>query len=79
MGFCTMIGEYVALPFETEVLGVPVTVESIELCAAEQIVATCRRGVTQQKIGILDLPLPNPAPAGAEWIEAYRRWATGRG
>jgi hypothetical protein len=20
------------------------------------------------------LPLPDPAPEGAEWIEAYRRW-----
>lgn len=79
MGFYTLIGEYVDLPFETEVLGVPVTVERIELCAAEQIVATCRRGVTRQRISILDLPLPKPAPAGAEWIEAYRRWATGRG
>jgi hypothetical protein len=25
-----------------------------------------------------DLPLPSPRPAGAEWIEAYRRWSGGR-
>jgi hypothetical protein len=79
MGFYTMIDNYLALPFETEVLGAPVIGESIELCAAEQIVAICRRGATRQKIGILNLPLPKPAPAGAEWIEAYRRWTTGRG
>ena len=33
--------------------------------------------VTQlrQAIEILDLPLPDPAPDGAQWIEAYRWWA----
>jgi hypothetical protein len=29
----------------------------------------------RQAIPILDLVLPSPAPAGAELIEAYRRWA----
>jgi hypothetical protein len=24
---------------------------------------------------ILDLPLPQPPPGGAEWIGAYRHWA----
>ena len=78
-GFYTMIDNNLALPFETAVLGAPVTVESIELDAAEQILAICRRGATRQRIGILNLPLPKPAPPGAEWIEAYRRWTTGRG
>jgi hypothetical protein len=32
---------------------------------------------SRQRIGILDLPLPDPPPDGAEWIEAYRRWACG--
>jgi len=27
----------------------------------------------------LDLPLPSPPPAGAEWIAAYRHWATHNG
>jgi len=40
----------------------------------DQIVAICRRGRERQSIPILDLPLPAPLPAGAEWIEAYRRW-----
>lgn len=48
-----------------------------EISLAEQLVAICRRGVMRQKIGILELPLPKPVPAGAEWIEAYRRWSTG--
>jgi hypothetical protein len=43
----------------------------------EQIVAICRRGRTRQSIPILELPLPDPRPAGAEWIEAYRSWAVG--
>lgn len=74
MGFATMIGDNLALPFETEVLGIPVTVEGIDISAPEEIVAICRRGTKRQKIGIVHLPLPKAVPAGAEWIEAYRRW-----
>jgi len=40
-----------------------------------EIVAICRRDPVEQAIGILDLPLPEPPPDGAEWIEAYRHWA----
>jgi hypothetical protein len=40
-------------------------------------VAICRRDKIRQKIEILDLPLPTPAPAGAEWIAAYRHWRRG--
>ena len=71
----TMIEENLALPFETEIIGVRVTVESVDLSRAEEIIAICRRGAKRQAISILDLPLPNPPPAGAEWIEAYRLWA----
>jgi hypothetical protein len=60
------------------VLGVPVLVERIDLNEAEEIVAICRRGRNRQALPILDLPLPTPSPPGAEWIEAYRRWAHGR-
>jgi hypothetical protein len=42
------------------------------------IVTRCLRGHERQSIPILDLPLPKPPPAGAEWIEAYRYWARGR-
>jgi hypothetical protein len=59
------------------VLGVAVTVERIDLTPSDEIVAICRRGTSRQAITILDLPLPAPPPAGAEWIEAYRRWAQG--
>jgi len=78
MGFFTMIEEHLPLPFETQVLGVAVTVERIDLTEAGEIVAKCRRGHERQSIPILDLPLPKPRLAGAEWIEAYRYWARPR-
>ena len=73
-GWLTMIEENLAVPFEAEVLGVQVTVERIDLSRSEQIVAICRRGKERQALPLLDLPLPTPHPAGAEWVEAYRRW-----
>ena len=77
-GFLTMLEESLKLPFETTVLGVGVLVERIDLTAAEEIVAICRRGRNRQALPVLELPLPTPLPPGAEWIEAYRRWARGR-
>jgi hypothetical protein len=71
----TMLDERLGVPFETEVLGVKVTVERVDLTDAEEIVAICRRGRRRQAIPILDLPLPVPRPKGSEWIEAYRQWA----
>lgn len=76
-GWCVMIEEHLKLPFETRLLGVPVTVERIDMNQNEDIVAFCRRGKHRQTIPILDLPLPSPLPAGAEWIEAYRSWVGG--
>ncbi|MGH8703609.1 MAG: calcium-binding protein [Burkholderiales bacterium] len=71
----TMLDERLAVPFKTEVLGVEVTVERVELTDAEEIIAICTRGRRRQAIPILELPLPTPLPNGSEWIEAYRRWA----
>jgi hypothetical protein len=73
-GFATMIGDTLALPFETTVLGVTVTVGKISYTGSG-IVAICARGRHRQAIPVLDLPLPDPPPQGAEWIAAYRRWA----
>jgi hypothetical protein len=78
VGFQTMLEERLAKPFETEVLGVKVTVEAVELSGDDQIVAVCTRGKSRQRIPILDLPLTKPPPEGAEWIDAYRRWVRGR-
>ncbi len=73
-GFHTVIDEHLAVPFQTFVLGIDVTVTGIELSDDDQIVAICARGRKRQQIPILDLPLPAPPPGGAEWIEAYRHW-----
>ncbi len=77
-GFYTMFEEHLALPFKTEVLGVVVTVERIDMTDDDQIVAVCARNKARQRIPILDLPLPDPPPNGSQWIDAYRRWARGR-
>lgn len=77
-GFFTMIGEHLVVPFQTEILGVRVTVERIDLTDDDRLVAICSRGRLRQRISVLDLPLATPVPAGAEWIEAYRAWARGR-
>lgn len=76
-GWFTVFEEHLDLPFETEVLGVRATVEEIELCDDDRIVAVCKRGKEKQSITITDLPLPTPRPPGAEWIEAYRYWRRG--
>ncbi len=77
-----MLEDRLKLPFETMVLGVGVLVERIDLTAAEEIVAVCRRGRNRQALPILELPLPTPSSArrrvdrgvpsvGAREIERY--------
>ena len=73
--FHGVIEEHLAVPFWTTVLGVEVAVTKIDLVSGSGVVAICSRGKLRQAIGILDLPLPAPPPAGAKWIDAYRRWA----
>jgi len=72
-----MIQEHLALPFSANVLGVEVLVEKVDMTRDGRIVAICRRENVRQRIGILDLPLPAPAPVGAEWIAAYYHWRRG--
>ena len=76
-GFYTVFEDNLAVPFQTVVLGVDVTVTGVDLTDDEQITAICTRGRSKQRIAILDLPLPTPPPEGAEWIAAYRRWRSG--
>jgi hypothetical protein len=73
-GLFTMLDEHLAVPFHTELLGLPVKVQKVDLTAGHEIVAICHREGHRQAIPILDLPLPAPRPKGAEWIDAYRRW-----
>jgi hypothetical protein len=74
-GLFTMIDECLVVPFESTVLGVPVTVREVELTVVGRIVARCVRNRVEQPLSLLDLPLPDPPPDGVEWVEAYRRWA----
>ncbi|GAB3066654.1 hypothetical protein [Micromonospora schwarzwaldensis] len=73
-GLFIMIEEHLAAPFPTTVLGIEVTVSKIDL-TADTIVALCTRGHHRQRIDLLDLPLPTPAPDGTAWIDDYRHWA----
>ena len=73
-GFLTMIHDNLAVPFQTQILGVEVTVDNVELNAVGEIVAICSRGKHRQSIAVVDLPMPVKTPDGAEWIEAYRHW-----
>jgi hypothetical protein len=74
-GFLAAIDEHLALPFSTTVLGVEVTVVGIDVTNDFRIVARCVREEFRQSIGLAELPLPDPPPDGAHWVEAYRRWA----
>lgn len=73
-GLYTLMDEHLAVPFDTQLLDVPVTVKRVDLSESGQIVALCVRDKTRQWIPILDLPLPDPPPVGVEWIDAYRHW-----
>lgn len=76
-GFFTMIEEHLRVPFSTTVLGVEVVVTKVDMTEADEIVVICQHGRDKQRISILELPLPSPPPAGAEWIAAYRYWQKG--
>lgn len=82
-GFLAIIDEHLDVPFTTTVLGVEVNVVEIRLTNDSRMVARCvRNGLRQdirnglrQDIGLAELPLPQPPPAGAHWVDAYRRWS----
>ncbi|MFE1749702.1 hypothetical protein [Streptomyces anandii] len=70
-----MIEESLAVPFTTTVLGAEVSAVGVDQAEDGRVVARCARGPVRQDMGILDLPLPEPAPEGRQWVEAYRYWA----
>ena len=76
-GFFSIMEEHLALPFMTPILGVDASVASIEMDDSGRIKAVCERDGQQQRIDLVDLPLPSPPPSGVEWIAAYRRWLDG--
>ena len=73
----TMMQEHLALPFSVSILGFEATAEKVDMTRDGRVVAVCQRNGIRQRIEILDLPLPTPAPAGAEWIAAYSHWRRG--
>ena len=75
-GFFTMIEEHLSLPFSVSILGVEAVVEKVDMTRDGRI-AVCKRDGVKQRIEILDLPVPKPIPAGAEWIAAYSHWRRG--
>ncbi len=77
-GIFTMMEQNLAVPFVTKLPGIEVTVERIDMNKAGEIVAVCRRGRERLRVPVIDLPLPELKPKGAEWIDAYRRWARWR-
>lgn len=72
-GWSCLIDENLVCPFETAILGIPVTVERVEH-RDDGLFAICARNRHRQAIALLDLPVPSPPPRGAEWINAYRWW-----
>ena len=77
-GLFEMIHEHLDIPFVTTVLGVAVTVTAVDITDDDQIVAVCRRGHDLLRVALLELPMPDPRPTGAEWVDAYRHWARPR-
>lgn len=73
-GFWSVLDDELVLPFETEVLGLRVSVETLEMTDSYDIVAVCQAGKKRQRVRLVDLPLPDPSPQGAKWIAAYRHW-----
>ncbi len=64
VAFLTVLQDELKLPFQTEVLGVTVTVERIDANGVGDIVAYSRSGRHHQAIALVDLPLPRPRPKG---------------
>jgi hypothetical protein len=77
VGFHATLEQELALPFDTIVLGVTVSVRKLDVTDRGEVVAVCCRGRDRSSIPLTDLRLPEPPPTGWEWIEAYRRWARG--
>lgn len=77
VGFLTMLQDHLAVPFLVNILGTEAVVEKVDMTRDGRIVAICRREAVRQRVEILDLPLPKPAPAGSEWIAAYSYWSRG--
>src|SRR5919201_2430498 len=64
IGFHATLEQELALPFNTVVLGVTVSVRKMDVTNRGEVVAVCYRGRERSSIPLVDLPLPEPPPAG---------------
>jgi hypothetical protein len=74
IGFCTMLEDNLVVPFDTEILGVEVTVQGSDMSDYEQIVAGCSRGRSGQRVPILNLPLPAIHPTVRHFAHSASPW-----
>lgn len=73
-GLYTMIQDNLATPFQTQVLGLDVSVNDVDLRDDAGVVAIRARGAFRQAVPITGVPLPVPRPEGAQRIDAYCHW-----
>ena len=59
-----------------KVLGLDADVENFDMTLDGQLLPFAVEAKRARR-SHLDLPLPTPAPAGVEWIVAYRHWRRG--
>jgi hypothetical protein len=57
-GLFTMLDEHLAVPFDTELLGIIVTVKKLDLTVEHEIVAICHRNGDKQAIRSLTCRFP---------------------
>ena len=74
MAFHAAILEQLRLPFRTVLADGPVSVVGVEAGADDELVAVCLRSGERREVPLADLPIPRPAPRGAEWLRAYQHW-----
>ena len=77
VGFHATIEQHLAVPFETVVLGAPVTVKKVDVTLRGELVAVCYRGRERQAIPILEqrLEIPNQTDAVQEELDLARQQA----
>jgi len=59
-----MLQENLEIPFKTEVLGLEVTIETLDLSDDNQIAVICTRGKSSQRIPIVNLTASKAAAEG---------------
>jgi hypothetical protein len=78
-GFYTWIDENVTFPFPAQVIGESVTVMSVDFDReGEALEAICRRKGREYRVALEQIAWEGEGPVGAERIEAYRLWKTGK-